>query len=229
MALAGSAAGGGAFPAVVLQARFPIRTGRSQRAGGRAIVAQMSRLAFVSLVLTITLSAGPTAFANEDLWMLLKEGGLVVLMRHAVTTPGIGDPPGMKVDDCGTQRNLTDEGRRHAKVIGEAWRAHGVQPDRVMSSPLCRCLETARIAFGRVDESQPVTNARLEPDAARQVREMRALATTRHRGSIIVLVSHGTTIAAVTGITPQPGEMLVVRPQGEGQFELKGRLLVPSP
>ena len=151
------------------------------------------------------------------------------MLFRSVTTPGIGDPPGMKVGECSTQRNLTDEGRSHARAIGEAWRAHGVQPGRVMSSPMCRCLETARLAFGRVDESQPVTHAGLEPDAARQVREMRALATTKHRGSIIVLVSHGTTIAAVTGIAPQPGEMLIVRPQGDGQFELKGRLLVPSP
>ena len=189
----------------------------------------MSRLATVLASLAMALAVSPAARADEDLWPLMKEGGIVVLMRHAVTTPGIGDPPGMKVDDCSTQRNLTDEGRRHAKVIGDAWRAHGVQPDRVMSSPMCRCLETARIAFGRVDESQPATNARVEPDAARQVREMRAVATTKHRGSIIVLVSHGTTIAAVTGITPAPGELLVVRPQGDGQLELRGRLLVRAP
>lgn len=189
----------------------------------------MSRLASVLVALTATLSAGPAAFANEELWALLKEGGLVVLMRHATTTPGMGDPPGVKVDDCSTQRNLTDEGRRHAKAIGEAWRAHGVQPDRVMSSPMCRCLETARLAFGRVDESQAVTNARVESDTPRQVREMRSVAGTKHRGSTIVMVSHGTTISAVTGITPEPGEMLIVRPQGEGQFELRGRLSVRAP
>lgn len=171
---------------------------------------------------------GPAASANEDLWARLKDGGVVVLMRHAVTPPGVGDPPGMKVDDCSTQRNLTDEGRRHAKLIGEAWRAHGVQPDRVMSSPMCRCLETARLAFGRVDSSQPVTNALLEPDMARQVREMRAVASEKRRSGILVLVSHGTTIAAVTGITPAPGEMLIVSPQGDGKFELRGRLAVPA-
>ncbi|MGZ5034444.1 MAG: histidine phosphatase family protein [Usitatibacter sp.] len=171
---------------------------------------------------------GPAASADEDLWALLKDGGVVVLMRHAVTPPGVGDPPGMKVDDCSTQRNLTDEGRRHSKLIGEAWRAHGVQPDRVISSPMCRCLETARLAFGRVDTSQPVTNALLEPDMARQVREMRAVASEKRHSGVVVLVSHGTTIAAVTGITPAPGEMLIVSPQGDGKFELRGRLAVPA-
>jgi phosphohistidine phosphatase SixA len=190
----------------------------------------MGRFASLLVALTIAPFAGAATPlpGDEGLWSLMKEGGLVVLMRHATTTPGIGDPPGMKVDDCATQRNLTDEGRRHARAIGEAWRAHGVQPDRVISSPLCRCLETARLAFGRVDESQPVTHAGLEPEPARQVREMRAIATTKHRGSIIVLVSHGSTISAVTGILPEPGEMMIVRPLGEGKFELKGRLLVPA-
>jgi broad specificity phosphatase PhoE len=168
------------------------------------------------------------ASANEELWALLKDGGVVVLMRHTVTTPGVGDPPGMVVDKCATQRNLTDEGRRYAKAIGEAWRAHGIKPDRVISSPMCRCLETARLAFGHVDDSQPVTNAGLETEMPRQVREMRALAAEKRRG-VTVLVSHGTTIAAVTGISTEPGEMVILIPRGEGQFELKGRLLVPPP
>ena len=150
-------------------------------------------------------------------------------MRHTITPPGVGDPPGMKVDDCATQRNLTEEGRQHAKAIGEAWRAHGVAPGRVVSSAMCRCLETARLAFGRVDETQAVTNARVEPDLPRQVREMRAIAGTRHRGAPTVVVSHGTTIAAATGITPQPGEMLIVSPKGDGQFEIRARLLVKTP
>jgi broad specificity phosphatase PhoE len=182
-----------------------------------------------SLCLAFALLAGALpAFANEQLWSLLKGTGLVVLMRHAVTTPGIGDPPGMKIDDCSTQRNLTEEGRSHAKLIGEAWRAHGIQVGKVMSSPMCRCLETARLAFGRVDDFQ-VTNARTESEMTRQVRDMRAVASEKHRGGNIVVVSHGTTIAAVTGITPGPGEMLIVSPQGDGQFELKGRLVVRGP
>src|SRR5258707_14095039 len=124
----------------------------------------MARFVVFLLSVAIAFAARLAAAADEETWALLKEGGLVVLMRHTITTRGVGDPPGMKVDDCATQRNLTDEGRHHAKAIGEAWRAHGLQPDRVVSSPMCRCLETARLAFGRVDESQPVTNARVEPE-----------------------------------------------------------------
>ena len=170
------------------------------------------------------------AAPNDPLWEALKDGGQVILMRHTVTTPGVGDPPGMRIDDCGTQRNLTDAGRHHAKQIGEAMRARGIAVDKVLSSPMCRCLETARLAFGRVDESQPVASsfARSE-EMPRQVREMRAVAGEKRRGGNVVLVSHGTTILAVTGLSTEPGEMVIVTPQGEGLFELKGKLMAAPP
>ena len=172
-------------------------------------------------------AASARAAPNDALWEVLKGGGQVILMRHTVTTPGVGDPPGMRVEDCSTQRNLTDEGRRHARQISEAVRAHGIVLDKVFSSPMCRCLESARLAFGRVDEVLAVTS-RAE-DMPRQVREMRVLAGEKHRGGNVVLVSHGTTIHAVTGLATEPGEMVIVTPQGDGIFELKGKLMPVPP
>jgi broad specificity phosphatase PhoE len=151
-------------------------------------------------------------------------------MRHTVTPPGVGDPPGMRVDDCGTQRNLTDEGRRHAKAIGEAIRARAIQFERVLSSPMCRCLETARLAFGRTETVNAPVNPRAGiEDKPREVREMRALATEKRRGGNMILVSHGTTITGVTGLNVEPGEMIVVTPQGDGHFELRGLLKPAGP
>ena len=74
----------------------------------------------------------------------------------------------MRLDDCATQRNLTDEGRRHAQAIGEAFRSRRIDVDRVLSSPWCRCLETARLAFGRAaDVSQPLSNLFGRPENRR--------------------------------------------------------------
>jgi phosphohistidine phosphatase SixA len=187
----------------------------------------------LSIAATLALLVPPALAADSDderIWNLLKSGGQVVLMRHTVTPPGVGDPPGMSVDDCSTQRNLTDEGRRQAKSIGEVVRSHGIEFDRVLSGPLCRCLDTARLAFGRVETIRTAVNPRAGiEDKPREVREMRALATEKRRGGSVVLVSHGTTIAAVTGINTEPGEMLVVTPQGDGRFELRGRLMAARP
>jgi broad specificity phosphatase PhoE len=171
----------------------------------------------------VLLLAAAGALADDQLWTALKGGGHVVLMRHAVTTPGAGDPPGMRLEDCSTQRNLTDAGRGHARRIGEAWRARGIPVERVLSSPWCRCLETARLAFGKADRAAALSNlfGRRENEAA-QVRELRKLAAAQPRGNL-VLVTHGSTIAALTGVSPGTGEMVILR-----HGELAGRLSVPE-
>jgi phosphohistidine phosphatase SixA len=163
----------------------------------------------------------------EQLWGLLKGGGQVVLIRHAVTTPGAGDPPGMRLDDCGSQRNLTEEGRRDARRLGDAFRARSIPVERVLSSPWCRCLETARLAFGVAETWEALSNlyGRSERRAA-QVQQMETLiAGPRPRGNL-VLVSHGSTIVALTGVSPAPAEIVVVTPRGDGRFSVAGRLTI---
>ena len=147
----------------------------------------------------------------------------MVLIRHAVTTPGAGDPPGMRLDDCSTQRNLTDEGRAHARHIGEEWRKRAVPVDRVLSSPWCRCLETARLAFGKAEVAEPLSNLFGRPEnRERQVRELRALVEKHVGKGNLVLVTHGSTIAALTGVNPATGEMVILR-----DGALAGRLTAP--
>src|SRR5688572_32265912 len=119
----------------------------------------MGSIASALLAAFIALLALPEAApASEHAWALLKAGGQVVLLRHAITTPGVGDPPGMRLDDCKTQRNLTDDGRQHARRVGEAFRTRGIAVTRVLSSPWCRCLETAKLAFGTPEVSSALGN-----------------------------------------------------------------------
>ncbi|MBI5258081.1 MAG: histidine phosphatase family protein [Burkholderiales bacterium] len=81
-----------------------------------------------------------------------QAGGGVLMLRHALA-PGTFDPPGFRLGDCATQRNLDDEGRRQARHLGAWCAAHKLRPTRVRSSPWCRCLETATLAFG--DRAEP--------------------------------------------------------------------------
>jgi hypothetical protein len=124
----------------------------------RQVTFRRSAVVACRLLACLMLMAAPCASAADDLWKLLEAGGRVVLMRHTITTPGAGDPPGMRLDDCSTQRNLTEEGRRHARAIGEAFRSRRIDVDRVLSSPWCRCLETARLAFSRAEVYEPLSN-----------------------------------------------------------------------
>ena len=174
-------------------------------------------------------TAGATA-SDEALWRLLEAGGQVVMMRHAITTDGFGDPPGMVLGDCSTQRNLTDEGRAHAGQVGDALRARGVVVTQVLSSPWCRCLETARLAFRTEPEvAGALANlfGRTDPQG-RQVSAMKALVSRKPARGNIVLVSHGSAILPVTGISPAPAEMVVITPLGGGRFTVAGRLAVPA-
>lgn len=187
------------------------------------------RTAAVLVTVAGTIAATPAAHADDTLWAQLQRGNHVILLRHALTTPGVGDPEGFKLEECGTQRNLSDEGRAHARRVGEALRARKVTIDRLLSSPWCRCIDTAQLAFGRKPEtSEPLSNLFGRPqNRDRQVADLRKLVSEyRGRGNL-VLVSHGSTIGALTGVAPGTAEMVIVKPEGGGRFSVTGRLNVP--
>src|SRR6266566_3317894 len=129
-----------------------------------------SVLAAVAVVLCAV--SGPGARA-ESVWDALRAPGSVVVLRHSYA-PGGFDPPDAKLEDCSTQRNLDENGRAQARRIGEAFRQHAIAVARVLSSPRCRCLDTARLAFGRV-EPWDVLQGALNDTELRQ----RRLAETR--------------------------------------------------
>lgn len=184
----------------------------------------MKRKAMLLALLAGVLVA-PLARSDEALWKLLQGGGQVVLVRHALTDPGVGDPEGFRLGDCTTQRNLSDEGRREARRLGESLRARNVPVGKVLSSPWCRCIETARLAFGAPAELQPALSnlfGRHEREAA-QVTEMRKLVRKPERGNTF-LVTHGSTTLALTGVSPATAEMVVLTPQDGGGFRVAGRL-----
>jgi phosphohistidine phosphatase SixA len=180
------------------------------------------------LLVLLGLLLPAAAQADEALWTLLRGGGQVLFIRHASTTPGVGDPEGFRLDDCATQRNLSEEGRAEARRLGELLRRHGVPVERVVSSPWCRCIETAELAFGRVDEKwAPLGNLfGRSSNSEMQVKAMRPrVAGYRGQGNL-VLVSHGSTTLALTGASPQQAEAIVLTPS-EGSFRIAGRIPPP--
>lgn len=183
------------------------------------------------LALMAVLAFGPPAWADEALWALLKSGGQVVLIRHALTTPGVGDPEGMKLGDCGTQRNLSDTGRAHARQLGEAFRQRGIAVGQLLSSPWCRSVETAKLAFGREPGLTPALGNLFgrSQEVDRQLAVLRPLASQKPATGNTVMLSHGSTILALTGVSPDTAEMVVLTPQGDGRFKVAGRMSAHKP
>jgi phosphohistidine phosphatase SixA len=173
---------------------------------------------------------GRAAADAESAWAALVKGGHVALIRHGNAPPGYGgDPPGFKIEDCATQRNLDEAGREQARAVGQAFRARGVRVDRVVSSPWCRCLETARLMdVGPAESSWALVPDRQGADPAR-LRELKALISAWRGPGTLVLVTHALTVRPLTGFLPGQAETVVLAPGGGGGADpvLVGRIASP--
>src|SRR5262245_22594922 len=119
--------------------------------------ARISRFALAALTMSLIVAPAAVGDDSRDAWTALVKGGHVALIRHGNAPPGYGDPPGFKIDDCSTQRNLDDRGRAQAKALGAAFRQHGVPVEKVLSSPYCRCVEAAELrALGCFEKTSAV-------------------------------------------------------------------------
>lgn len=155
----------------------------------------------------------------------MRAGGVVILLRHATTESGIGDPPGFTLADCSSQRNLSAAGREEARRFGERLRALGVVVDEVRSSHWCRCVDTARLAFPDIETVrwQPLDSF-FGGQGSRDRQTRDALAGLAQWGGDQnqLWVTHQVNISALTGEYMAMGEAVVARPH-DGRLEVIGR------
>ena len=181
----------------------------------------MLRIFFVSLIL---LGAMP-AYATEAGWALLREGGHVVLLRHAMIS-GSAEPASFDIEKCATQRNLSERGKQQARKIGALFAARAAPVERVLSSRYCRCLDTARIAF----ESDPEPFDALDlpkpddPDLAAHVAAVMKEIADFSGSDNLVMVTHAENIREMTGVSPREGEAVIVQQDGE-RLRVLGRIV----
>lgn len=175
------------------------------------------------LLLLLLLCPGPALAAGPGmtpaLLAELRQGGLLIYFRHG-ETPNYRDPEPGDITDCAAQRNLSAEGRAQAKAIGAAFRALEIPIGIVRASPKCRCLDTARLAFGRVesdawlrlsgDDNDPEEKQRL--DLLKRMARIKPLP-----GTNTIFVGHGSGPPALgADHHALEGEAAVVRPTGDG-------------
>lgn len=188
----------------------------------------MLRSILVGMLAAASLQA--SAANDADLWKRLASGGHVVIMRHATTTPGVGDPAGFRLDDCKTQRNLSAAGRADAKAIGAAFNRNKVLATRVLTSRWCRCVDTAELAFGRAEPAEMLDSLWQEDAATRErkVAAVRKYAAAYSEPGNLVLVTHDVNIRALTGASLSEGEMVVAKASTDGSLEVLGTLGLPA-
>ena len=190
----------------------------------------LGRVALSVFTVLLVIAPGVAADDSNHAWAALVKGGHVAVIRHGNAPPGYGgDPRGFRVGDCTTQRNLDDIGREQARALGEAFRKHGVRVDRIVSSPICRCLDTGQLmAVGAVETAW----ALLPDTGASDVRllQFKELVSSWRGPGTLVLVTHAIAVGRLTGLTPQQAETIVLQPtpthpQGGS---LVGRIALPQ-
>lgn len=188
-------------------------------------------LSWCLAAILLLLGAAPAHASDTNLLRTLREeDGLTILYRHALA-PGTGDPPGFRLGDCSTQRNLSREGRQQARAMGRHLITARVPVTEVRSSRWCRARDTARLmSIGTVRPTPALdsvfTASSDRADRQRQQTERIIRSHAMERG-VLVLVGHQVNITDLSGVVPTSGEGVVVRVQPSGDIEVVGRLAPP--
>ena len=164
------------------------------------------------IFLTILLFSFLINYSAEANWEPAKDGDKIILIRHS-KAPGTGDPSGFKIDDCRTQRNLSQEGINQSKKIGKLFKKNQIKIDHVLSSQWCRCKDTAKYAFGEYKEYTALNStfqSKYNKNEAEQLKELyNFVENWEGKGKNLVLVTHYSIITAVTNVAPSSGEIVI--------------------
>ena len=163
------------------------------------------------IIIFISLITPIKADLNKNLMNQLKDGGKLIFIRHAYA-PGSGDPANFNLNDCSTQRNLSDEGRNQAKLIGEFFIKNRIEIDKVLSSEWCRCKETAKIAFRNFSTNSFLNSfysLKYAENKDKQVRALNNYIKNFESKKNLILVTHYVLISEVLNYGPSSGEIVV--------------------
>lgn len=171
------------------------------------------------------------ATQDSDAEALLRTGGVVAAFRHSLA-PGTFDPPGFRIGDCSTQRNLGDEGREQARSIGRWFQQRQLQPAKVLSSPWCRCVDSATLAFGAPQVWAALGSPHGSPEStgASHLRKLQAALTaaSTQSGRFEVWFTHMFVLSDLAQTSASSGEALILRAGRQGRAEVLARLAVPA-
>ena len=189
----------------------------------------MKRLILATVFSLLFSLTAQSSLANELLiWDKLQGSapkGYVLLMRHSYA-PGVGDPENFKVNDCSTQRNLSDVGRQDAQDVGEWLQRREIKIFRVETSRWCRAKETAQLlGLGKVRLNKNLDSLFEEADALNHPQTAavrKQIQNHRNKTGLLVLVGHYVNIAALTGVGVASGEGILIKASAQGEFKVFG-------
>ena len=174
------------------------------------------------LIIFISLTSTVKADLNKKLINQLEEGGKLIFIRHAYA-PGSGDPDNFNLNDCSTQRNLSKEGKKQAKYIGEFFKNKKIKVDKVLSSEWCRCKETAVIAFSDY-KTESFLNSffsdKFRKNKDLQIKNLKSYIDKWDKKKNLIFVTHYVVILEILDYAPSSGEIVI----SDTNFKLIGSI-----
>ncbi len=152
-----------------------------------------------------------TSFANENIVEILKKGGNIIFIRHAIA-PGNGDPLNFDISDCSTQRNLSKDGELQALKIGKFFKENDIKLTKVVSSEWCRCKDTAKIAFGNYETKNFLNSfydERFSENKDKQISDFQKFIRNWNKTGNLVLVTHYVVISEILDSATSSGEIVI--------------------
>ena len=162
---------------------------------------------FIFLILTNEIKAD----SNNQILIDIQKGGNLIFIRHAYA-PGNGDPDNFDINDCSTQRNLSDSGKVQSKKIGKFFEENNILVDLVISSEWCRCKETALIAFNNFKTKNFLNSfysAKFEKNKKLQMKNLKKYVDNLNDDKNLVLITHFVVISSILNIASSSGEIIV--------------------
>ena len=178
----------------------------------------------IFIIIFISLTTSIKADSNKDLLKQLTEGGKLIFIRHAYA-PGSGDPNNFNLNDCSTQRNLSDRGRKQAEHIGIIFRENKIEIDEVYSSEWCRCKETAEIAFTNFTTKNFLNSfysSNYAKNKTKQIKDLMKFVKKNDFEKNIIFVTHYVLISEVLDYAPSSGEIIV----SDKEFNMIGSIKI---
>jgi len=163
------------------------------------------------IIIFISLTTPIKADLYKNLINQLEDGGKLIFIRHAYA-PGNGDPAGFNLNDCSTQRNLSDDGRKQAQRIGEFFNKNKIEIYKVLSSEWCRCKETAKIAFKNYSTNSFLNSfysSKFSKNKDKQVKAFNYYIKNLESKKNLIFVTHYVFISEVLNYGPSSGEIVV--------------------
>ena len=163
------------------------------------------------LLIIISLTISNQVLSEDKILESLKEGGKIIFIRHAYV-PGGGDPQNFNINDCSTQRNLSDEGINQSKLIGEFFKTNKIKIDKVLSSEWCRCKDTAKFAFNdfeTFDALNSFFSAKFAKNEKKQIKDLKNYIKNWKSNKNLILVTHYVVISSILNIAVGSGEIVI--------------------